>query len=92
MLQFLKQVLSDSLGEFSSKRLIAFMAFFLIAVAFLSNLFGGYVVLQFMYESMMYIVLGGMGLATVEPLANSKLLNKDTTKIETKVETSTKTD
>jgi FtsH-binding integral membrane protein len=50
----------------SSKRVITFLAFVLCAIAFLANLFWGFKIDQFIYESMMYVVLGGLGVIVAE--------------------------
>jgi len=50
----------------SSRRVITFLAFVLCAIAFLANLFWGFKIDQFIYESMMYVVLGGLGVIVAE--------------------------
>ena len=53
-------------GSLSSKRVITFLAFILCAIAFLSNLFFGYKIDSFLYESMSYIVMAGLGVTVAE--------------------------
>ena len=53
-------------GNVSSKRLVTFLSFLLCAVAFLGNLFWKFEVAQFMFESMMYIVVAGLGFTASE--------------------------
>jgi hypothetical protein len=64
-------------GSLSSKRVITFVAFVLCAIAFISNLFWGFEVKQFMYESMIYLTMVGLGVTVTEKFAP---LNKKTKK------------
>ena len=59
-------------GSVSSKRVVTLAAFLMCSLAFLANLFFKYEVLQFMYESMMYIVIAGLGFT-----ASEKFTKKD---------------
>ena len=56
-------------GSISSKRVITVMATFLVGLAFLLNLFVGMVVDKNMYDSMMMIVIAGMGTTVAEKFA-----------------------
>lgn len=56
----------------SSKRVITFLAFILCAVAFVSNLFWGFEVKEFMYESMIYLAMAGLGVTVAERFAPKK--------------------
>lgn len=68
-----KSMLSDGEnGSVSSKRVITVLATFLVALAFVLNLFWGFVVEKFMYDSMMMIVLGGLGTTVAEKFAPKK--------------------
>lgn len=53
----------------SSKRVITFVAFILCCIAFFANLFFGYKMDEFIYETMAYIVLGGFGITGIEKFA-----------------------
>ena len=58
----IKSMLADGVnGSVSSKRVITFIATFLVALAFVLNLFWDFTVEQFMYDSMMMIVVAGLG-------------------------------
>lgn len=59
-------------GSVSSKRVVTFLAFILCAVGFLANLFWGYEIDEFIYNSMMYIVVGGLGFTGLEKFAPKK--------------------
>lgn len=66
----IKSMLADSHnGSVSSKRVITFLATFLVAMAFVLNLFFGLTVEQFMYDSMMMIVVAGLGTTVAEKFA-----------------------
>jgi hypothetical protein len=63
----LKGMLKDSHDEsISSKRVIAFAAFVLCAVAFVANLFWNYKVDAFMFDAMIYLAMVGIGATAVE--------------------------
>ena len=70
LLENLKSMLSDGVnGSVSSKRVITFLATFLVALAFVLNLFWDLTVEQFMYDSMMMIVVAGLGTTVAEKFA-----------------------
>ena len=70
MLEAIKSMLADSVnGSVSSKRVVTFLAFSLCAVGFLTNLLGGYKIDEFIYNSMMYIVVAGLGFTGLEKFA-----------------------
>ena len=70
MLDFLKSMLADGVdGSVSSKRVITTLAFLLCAVGFIANLFWGFKIDEFIYNSMMYIVIGGLGFTGLEKFA-----------------------
>jgi len=56
-------------GSISSKRVITTLATVLVALAFLLNLFAGMTVDKNMYDSMMMIVIAGLGTTVVEKFA-----------------------
>ena len=73
LLANLKSMLSDGEnGSVSSKRVITFMGAFLVARAFVLNFFLGFVVEKCMYDSMMMIVLGGLGATVAEKFEPKK--------------------
>ena len=70
LLAGLRSMIADGTdGSVSSKRVITTMATFLVALAFLLNLFWGMTVDKNMYDSMMMIVIAGMGTTVVEKFA-----------------------
>ncbi len=63
----LRSMLKDTHDDtVSSKRVIAFVAFVLCGVAFMANLFWGYRVEPFMFDSMIYLAMVGIGATAVE--------------------------
>jgi cytochrome c oxidase subunit IV len=74
IVQCLKSMLSDGHDEtaISSKRVVTFLAFVLCAVGFLVDLFSDYAVTQAVYDSMMMIVIAGLGFTASEKFAKNK--------------------
>lgn len=62
----IKMLSGESESNPSSKRVITFLAFLLIAVAFFSELFFEKKVSPQTFDSIMYIVLGGLGFTASE--------------------------
>lgn len=56
----------------SSKRVITFLAFLLLALAFISELLMDLKVSPQTFEAMMYIVLGGLGFTASEKFSQKK--------------------
>lgn len=64
---FLAQVLTAEGENYpSSKRTITFLAFLLVAIGFVTELFFDLKVSPQTYEAMMYIVIGGLGFTASE--------------------------
>jgi len=59
-------------SKVSSKRVTTLVAFLLLGIAFLSNLFFDFEVEEFMFDSMMWIVLGGLGMVASEQFGTKK--------------------
>lgn len=64
-------------GTLSSKRVVTFLAFLLCGVAFVANLFWGFEVKPFMFDSMIYLTMVGLGATASEKFAP---INKETKK------------
>ena len=62
-------------GSLSSRRVITFLAFLLCATAFIANLFWDKDISQFMYDSMIYLTMVGLGVTVAEKFSP---LNKST--------------
>jgi len=70
LLAGLRSMVADGCdGSVSSKRVITALATFLVALAFLLNMFFGLTVDKNMYDSMMMIVIAGLGTTVAEKFA-----------------------
>lgn len=68
---WLKSMLSDGVNDtISSKRVITFLAFLLCAAAFIGNTWFGDKVDSNLYNSLMYIVVAGLGFTASEKFAS----------------------
>ena len=66
-------LLSDSInGTVSSKRVVTLLAFILCAISMMSEQFFNYKLNSSAFESMMYIVIAGLGFTASEKFAPSK--------------------
>lgn len=64
-------------GSVSSKRVITLLAFVMCSVAFMVDLFTDYETKPYLFDSMMYIVIAGLGFTASEKFAPK---NKEKTK------------
>jgi len=71
----LKMLSGEGENNPSSKRIITFLAFLLLAVGFIAEMFFEKKVNPTTYEYMMYIVIGGLGFT-----ASEKFVKKDNSK------------
>lgn len=70
---FLRSMLSDGHNDsWSSKRVITFLAFIMCSAAFIGNVFFGKTVDAALFDSMMYIVVAGLGFTASEKFASHK--------------------
>jgi hypothetical protein len=74
LFQNLKSMLADGhdASAVSSKRVVTFFAFVLCAFGFLVDLFSNFIITQTLYDSMMWIVIAGLGFTASEKFAKSK--------------------
>lgn len=63
---FLRVLTAEGENYPSSKRTITFLAFLLVAIGFVTELFFDLKVSPQTYEAMMYIVIGGLGFTASE--------------------------
>lgn len=70
-MSWLKDCLSSD-SKISSKRTITLLSFLLVAIGFISNLFFGLKVEEYMFESVMLIILGGLGTTASEYFSKKK--------------------
>lgn len=73
-----KEMLGSN-GQWSSKRVITFLAFILVGMAFVSNLYWGLTINEKMYDGMIDIVFVGLGVVVGEHLLK-KYNGQDPTK------------
>jgi hypothetical protein len=60
-------MISDGIdGSVSSKRVVTLIAMTLLVLAYVLNLFWDFTIEEYMYNSMMVIVLGGLGTTVAE--------------------------
>lgn len=68
----IKSMLSDAdNGTVSSKRVITMLCTLLMAVGFVANMFFGYKVDEHIFDSIMMIVITGVGITGVEKFAGA---------------------
>jgi hypothetical protein len=72
---FLENMLSSD-GKISSKRVITFLAFGLIAVGFLVDLFTDFTISENLYSGVEYIVIAGLGFTASEGFTKFKAATK----------------
>lgn len=66
MKNFLNQMLKDTNGNVSSKRVITIIAFILMATGFIVNVFMDVPIKEFIWDGMLYLVAAGLGFSTIE--------------------------
>ena len=71
LLEQIKSMLADGhdANSISSKRVVTFLAFTLCAFGFLVDLFSNFQITQTLYDSMMWIVIAGLGFTASEKFA-----------------------
>lgn len=73
MINFLYSMLKDGEdGSWSSKRVITLLAFILCSIAFIGSIFFDKIVPQGLFDSMMYIVIAGLGFTASEKFTPHK--------------------
>ena len=71
-MSFITSMLSDGVnGTISSKRVVTLLAFLMCAIGFVAMIYG-YSVDSKIYDSMMYIVLAGLGFTASEKFTNKE--------------------
>ena len=72
MSKMIKSMFSDVDGCISSKRTITFLAFVLCGIAFIAELFWGYKVSENAFDSMVYLVIAGLGFTASEKFTSKE--------------------
>ncbi len=69
-MNWLQSMLADGTNNsISSKRVITFLAFIMCSIGFLANVYG-YAIDPKIFDSMMYIVVAGLGFTASEKFSN----------------------
>lgn len=76
----LTQLFSSS-NKISSKRVITILAFVMMSIGFLTNLAFDWTIEQYIYDSMSYIVISGLGFTASEWLFRKASPKTDTEEI-----------
>lgn len=71
--EYLQGIMADSNGNPSSKRVVTLLATLMMIIGYFANLFWDYTVDQFIYESIMYVVIAGLGITGAEKFAPEKV-------------------
>lgn len=71
-LDYIKNILADSAGSPSSKRVVSVIFAILIGAAFVANLGWGLTVDDNILDAVMMIVIGGLGFTSIEKFAPRK--------------------
>lgn len=72
MKKFFLSLLGDVDGQKSSKRFITLIAFLMMCIAFISNIFMDIPLQEFVWDGMMYIVAAGLGFTTLEKFSRNR--------------------
>ena len=72
MRKFFMSLMGDVDGQKSSKRFITILAFFMMCIAFLANIFMDIPLQKFVWDGMMYIVGAGLGFTTLEKFSRNR--------------------
>jgi hypothetical protein len=75
LLSYIKDMMSDG-GNPSTKRWVAVVSTLLIAIGYIANLFWDYTIEEFIFNGVMYIVIGTLGITGVEKFAPKKPTKK----------------
>ena len=75
LLTYIKDMMSDG-GVPSTKRWVAVVSTILIATGYIANLFWDYTIEEFIFNGVMYIVIGTLGITGAEKFAPKKPTKK----------------
>lgn len=64
-------------GSLSSRRVITVLAFILCAIAFIANLFFGLSMEKFIFDSMSYIAMAGLGATVAEKFSGAEKIKAE---------------
>lgn len=76
-MKFLKSMLQDGHdGSWSSKRVITLLAFVIVSVSYLADQFTQYKATQTLFDSVIYLVIAGLGFTASEKFAKKENKNE----------------
>ena len=75
LLTYIKDMMSDG-GNHSTNRWVAVVSTLLIAIGYIANLFWDFTIEEFIFNGVMYIVIGTLGITGVEKFAPKKPTKK----------------
>lgn len=67
---FFTEILQDEQGRFSSKRVVAFIGTFALLSAFIANTFIGLPVTEYIFQGLLALVLGALGITVGDAFAH----------------------
>ena len=74
---FLRSMLKDGIdGSWSSKRVITLLAFIIVSVSYLADQFTIYKATQPLFDSIIYLVMVGLGVTASEKFAKKEKSNE----------------
>lgn len=72
-MNWLSSMLADGVnGSVSSRRVVTLLAFIVVCVSYIADQFFGYAAKATLFESMMYIVIAGLGFTVSEKFAKKE--------------------
>lgn len=80
MKEFINNCLNDG-TKVSSKRVVTLLAFLMMSIGFIFNLFWDFTIDEFIYESMQWVVMIGLGATASEKFSKTIRSNNDKSNI-----------
>jgi len=65
-----REILSDAAGNLSSKRTVTMLCVFLMIIGFFVTIFTSHKIPEYMWNTLSYIVMAGLGLTASERVTN----------------------
>jgi len=69
---YVSKILQDYDGVPSSKRWVAFICLMMVVATWASNLYYGKTITEFIYDSLVYLIIGCLGISGVEKFVPKK--------------------
>lgn len=78
MKKWFREIFLDVDGHGSSKRIITILAFIFVSIGYFAHIFWGKTIADIIWEGMLWIVMAGMGVATVEKFSRKGAIYNNT--------------